>query len=261
MTTTGAQAWVAELYDDYVTATADIPYFLEEAKKTSGPVLELMAGTGRISLPLAEAGVDLTCVDLSGPMLARLRAKLAAKGLSVAAWEMDVAKLDLPERAYPLIILPFQSFAELLEPADQRSALERIAAHLADGGRFICTLHNPRVRRRTIDGQLRLLGTAPLSHREGTLLLWSVQQTEAGGAIVRAGQIYELYDQDGRMEEKRWLDVRFRLVEPSEFRSMAEAAGFRATTLYGDYDRTPFDEEQSPYMIWVLERATSRADS
>jgi|SRR5215211_3033659 len=261
MTTTGAQAWVADLYDDYVTATADIPFFLEEARNVSGPVLELMAGTGRISLPLAEAGGDLTCVDLSGPMLARLRTKLAAKGLSAVTCEMDVARLDLPERAYPLILLPFQSFAELRDPEDQRSALERISAHLADGGRFICTLHNPRVRRRTIDGQLRLLGAVPLSRRAGSLLLWSVQQAEAGGAIVRAGQIYELYDQDGRMEEKRWLDVRFRLVEPSEFRAMAEAAGFRVAALYGDYDRTPFDEEQSPFMIWMLERATPRAGS
>jgi SAM-dependent methyltransferase len=254
MTTTGAQAWVADLYDDYVTATADIPFFVEEARVVAGPVLELMAGTGRISLPLAEAGVDLTCVDLSGPMLARLRAKLAAKGLNAAVCEMDVASLDLAERRFPLILLPFQSFAELLDPEEQRAALGRIAMHLADGGRFICTLHNPRVRRRTIDGQLRLLGTVPLSRRTGTLLLWSVQQPDADDAIVRAGQIYEVYDEDGRMEEKRWLDVRFRLIEPSEFRSMAESAGFRVVALYGDYDRTPFDEDQSPYMVWVLKR-------
>ncbi|MGD9893069.1 MAG: class I SAM-dependent methyltransferase [Dehalococcoidia bacterium] len=255
MTTTGAQAWVADLYDDYVTATADIPFFLEAARGVAGPVLELMAGTGRISLPLAEAGVHLTCVDLSGSMLARLRAKLAAGGLRATVCEMDVARLDLAERAFPLILLPFQSFGELLDPQDQRSALDRIATHLADEGRFICTLHNPRVRRRTVDGQLRLLGTVPLSRRAGTLLLWSVQQSDAGSSVVRAGQIYEVYDRDGRLEEKRWLDVRFRLVEPAEFRSMAERAGFRVAALYGNYDRTPFDEEQSPYMIWVLERS------
>jgi SAM-dependent methyltransferase len=254
MTTTGAQAWVADLYDDYVTTTADIPFFVEARRAVSGPVLELMAGTGRISLPLAEAGVQLTCVDLSGPMLARLRAKMAARGLSVATHEMDVSALDLPGQTFPLILLPFQSFGEVLDPEDQQVMLRRIASHLADGGRFICTLHNPRVRRRTVDGQLRLLGTVPLSGRVGTLLLWSVQQPDAGGAVVRAGQIYELYDGEGRMKEKRWLDVRFRLVMPAEFRSMAEAAGLRVEAVYGDYDRAPFDEEQSPYMIWVLQR-------
>jgi 2-polyprenyl-3-methyl-5-hydroxy-6-metoxy-1,4-benzoquinol methylase len=68
VSTTGAQAWIADLYDVYVTTTVDVPFFLEELKTTSGPVLELMAGTGRLSLPLAEAGARLTCVDISGLM-------------------------------------------------------------------------------------------------------------------------------------------------------------------------------------------------
>ena len=63
---------VASLYDSYVTATFDVPFFLAEAKAVPGPVLELMAGTGRVSLPLVEAGVPLTCVDASGAMLSRL---------------------------------------------------------------------------------------------------------------------------------------------------------------------------------------------
>lgn len=254
MTTTGAQAWVADLYDAYVTTTADIPFFLAEARAAAGPVLELMAGTGRISLPLAEAGVPLTCVDLSEPMLDRLRSKLAGRRLTATTYAMDVSRLALPERDFALALLPFQSFGEIQAPEEQRAALAAVAGHLAPGGRFICTLHNPEVRRRTVDGQLRLLGTVPVPDRAATLLLWSHQQVEGDGAVVRAAQLYELYDGDGRLVEKRWLDVRFRLVEPAEFRAMAEAAGFRVVALYGDYERTPFDEHSSPYLIWVLER-------
>lgn len=116
MTTTGAQAWVADLYDAYVTTTVDIPFFVAQARAASGPVLELMAGTGRVALPLAAAGVALTCVDLSAPMLARLRAKLASRGLTAATYQMDVRELALPARDFALAILPFQSFAELLTP-------------------------------------------------------------------------------------------------------------------------------------------------
>lgn len=63
--------WVASLYDAYVTATFDLPFWLQHATAAKGAVLELMCGTGRISVPLAEAGVSLTCVDASAGMLAR----------------------------------------------------------------------------------------------------------------------------------------------------------------------------------------------
>ena len=252
--TTGAHEWVADLYDAYVTTDLDIPFFLSEVREAAGPVLELMAGTGRVSVPLVEAGTRLTCVDLSGPMLARLRAKLATRGLSATVVQSDVRTLALPERNFALALLPFQSFAELPTPDDQRGALAAIAAHLAPGGRFICTLHNPAVRQRAIDGQLRLLGTFPLPGQGQTLLLWSVQQRAPDSAVVRAAQLYELYGADGRLEEKRWLDVQFRLVERAEFQSLAEATGFRVLALHGDYERAPVGEESSPVMIWVLER-------
>lgn len=253
MTTTAAQAWVADLYDAYVTSTADIPFFVDEARRTYGPVLELMSGTGRVSLPLARIGVDLTCVDLSAPMLRRLSAKLAGEGLTATLVEANVAALQLPSREYTLALLPFQSFGELVHPADQRAALAAIAAHLLPGGRFICTLHNPNVQVGGVDGHLRLLGTYPLE-KNGTLALWSVQQRDADPAVVRARQFYELYDGEGRMTAKRMLDVRFRLVDADAFTELATAAGFRVDECFGDYDRTPFDPDESPYMIWVLRR-------
>lgn len=254
MNSTAAQAWVAGLYDAYVTTTADHAFFLAEVCAAGGPILELMAGTGRLSLPLAEAGADLTCVDLSGPMLDRLRAKLAAKGLHADVVEADIRELALPRRDFALAILPFQSFAELLTPEDQLAALARVAHHLAPDGRFICTLHNPVLRARTIDGQLRLLGSFPLPDRAATLLLWSTQQLLPDGVTVRAAQLYEIYDRDGRLSEKRRLDVRFRLVGRAEFEALARSVGFRVVALCGDYDRSPIADERSPCLIWTLAR-------
>lgn len=75
-----------------------------------------MAGTGRLSLPLVEAGVRLSCVDLSAPMLARLNAKLAARGLRAPTYVQDVRALDLPDRNFALALLPFQSFGNCLQP-------------------------------------------------------------------------------------------------------------------------------------------------
>ena len=64
---------VADVYDLYVTSDLDIDFYLEEAGKVQGRILELMCGTGRVSIPLLGAGVDLTCVDASEGMLARLK--------------------------------------------------------------------------------------------------------------------------------------------------------------------------------------------
>jgi SAM-dependent methyltransferase len=250
-----AIAWdqVARLYDTYVTATFDLPFFLREVAGAED-VLELMCGTGRVSLPLAEAGVHLTCVDAAPEMLAVLREKLARVPVArdnVRVVQMDVRQLALNQR-FDLVLVPFQSFAELVSPDDQREALARIYQHVCDGGRFICTLHNPPVRRQRADGQFRLLSRFP--QPEGTLLLWGLATYDTVTHLVEGMQFYEEYDAMGTLRRKSMLDVRFALIEREQFEALATGAGFRVAALYGDYDYAPFEDETSPFMIWVLEK-------
>jgi ubiquinone/menaquinone biosynthesis C-methylase UbiE len=80
---------VADLYDAYARTDFDVPFFCEEAEGCTN-VLELMSGTGRLSIPLLEAGVPLSCLDSSAEMLAVLRRKLAARQLSAPVFEMVV---------------------------------------------------------------------------------------------------------------------------------------------------------------------------
>jgi ubiquinone/menaquinone biosynthesis C-methylase UbiE len=93
---------VAHLYDAYVQTELDIPFFQDEAKKTGGAVLELMCGTGRVSLPLLEAGIDLTCVDSSAAMLDVFRGKLRERELMADLIEADVCNLSV-NRQFDLI--------------------------------------------------------------------------------------------------------------------------------------------------------------
>src|SRR5688500_12369029 len=130
---------IAEIYDLYVMADYDVPFFLSEIRQVQGPILELMAGTGRLSLPLIEAGATLTCVDSSQGMLDILSRKLAKRGLRADVHCMDVCRLDLPSH-FELAILPFQAFMEIVGEENQREALASVFRCLAPGGRFICTL-------------------------------------------------------------------------------------------------------------------------
>lgn len=242
---------VAELYDAYVQGDFDLDFFKREAGRTSGEVLELMSGTGRVSVPLIESGARLTCVDASRSMLDRLEEKLKRKGLRARVVQADVCELAL-DAFYDLIFIPFHSFAEITDEIQQRRALGRIYKHLTDQGRFICTLHNPAVRLKESNGQKKLLGRFPLTPGDDTLALWSQEQYDRDKRIVNGKQFYEIYDSSDRLRESSYLDIAFYAHDRASFESLAGDAGFRVVDLYGSYDRSAFDETISPVMIWVL---------
>jgi ubiquinone/menaquinone biosynthesis C-methylase UbiE len=244
---------VARFYDAYASFTFDIPFFVQEAAAAPAGVLDLMSGTGRVALPLLKAGASVTCVDSSPAMLARLREKLGRERLSAEIVEMRVQDLSL-SRQYSLIILPSHSFAELISAQDRDEALRRIYAHLDRDGQCICTLHNPAVRLRTVDGQLRLLGAYPMIEESRELLVWSSATQEAEDSVVQTFQFYEEYDLGGVLLRRTMLPLRFALIGRKAFEAAAASVGFTVLALYGDYDRSGFAEQSSPYMIWVLGR-------
>ncbi len=246
--------YVADLYDIYVPVTFDIDFFVKETKKSRGEVLELMSGTGRVSIPLLEAGVKLTCVDLSAESNAIFEKKLHRMGLKADVYKMDICELELPKK-FDMIIIPFHSFAHVTSLEDQRKALSHIRQHLLPGGTFICTLGNPKLRQQSVDGQLRLVRKYPLDDTQGLLLLWILENKSGGdNQIVEAMQFYEEYDAKGILKSKRLLELHFRLSSKDEFEKLAMDAGFRAKALYGDYSYSEFNEN-SPFMIWILENA------
>jgi len=167
---------IAHLYDTYVNAEFDIQFFIEETKFIPGEVLELMSGTGRVSIPLLKEKVKLTCLDSSAAMLGVLQDKLKEQNLFAQTVQMNICELSL-DKKFDMIIIPFHSFSEIVNPADQLSALEKIHDHLSNSGRFICTLHNPCTRLKVIDGHLRIIGKYPLKNDEGFLLLWNRNRT------------------------------------------------------------------------------------
>jgi SAM-dependent methyltransferase len=241
---------IAELYDRYVTADYDIPFFVSTLPLAQGgEVVELTAGTGRLSIPLIEAGARLTCVDLSPKMLDVLRRKLVARDLKAEVLCRNVCRLDLPSR-YALALMPFQAFMEIVDEAEQLATLRSVFACLEPGGHFICTLHNPTVRRLQVDGTMRAVGSFP--SYDGTLV---VSGSEAGGdPIVVRSQFFESFGLDGELRWKRLLSMRFALIGRDAFERMATDAGFRVAALMGDYSGGPFRPESSPVMIWTLER-------
>jgi SAM-dependent methyltransferase len=242
---------IANIYDAYVYDTFDVDFFLNECRKTDGNVLELMSGTGRVSIPLLESGIPLTCVDLSKEMLEVFRKRLKVKGLSAPVYQMDVCKLNLQQK-FDLIFIPFHAFAEIIDKHSQLQTLQAIKDHLNENGRFICTLHNPALRLKSIDGKLHLWRSSPLAQNQGTLMLWGLVNYDPDTHIVSGYQFYEIYDSTGLMQSKQFVEINFYMHQKNEFEEMLKSAGFKVQALYGDYSYGEFREDESLFMIWEV---------
>ena len=222
---------IYDVYDSYLTFTGDVPFWIESARKDAD-VLELMAGTGRISLPLVNAGVRLTCVERHYGMASVLARKVAANVICG-----DVTALPV-RRAFPQILLPFQGLSELVAREEREALFHEVAACLSRGGEFICTAHNPSVRARTLNGEWQTFGDAVEVRLRGTV--------ENG---IATGEQHVIVK--GTRREHR-LPIRFSLPPLDEITAMGEAAGLRVASVFGAYDRASYDAATSPAMIVVF---------
>lgn len=242
---------VAPFYDVYVTSSFDISFWLEEAKRKPGRVLELMAGTGRVSIPLIEAGVDLTCVDYAQELLNILKRKLEERCLSADVLHGDVRNLELGE-LFDLVFIAFHSFEELVSEHDQVLALRSASNVLSKDGRFVVSLHNPTTTIPRLDGSIRDLGCHLIPGTDRKLSVLGCYRYVSKNQVVEGMQCYVDRDGAGKIVKQIELPIRFRLTDEKTFRAMVQALGFGVEALYGDYDRSSFSEADSPYMIWTL---------
>jgi SAM-dependent methyltransferase len=244
---------VARYYDLYVQTELDLPFWVEEARRHPGRRLELMCGTGRISLAVLRAGFPLTCVDYSARLLDVFRGKLAREGLTAEVVQSDVRSLDLAG-SYNFAFIGFHAVAELVEEQDRLDALCSIARVLVEGGAFSCSLHNPAVRGPQLDGRWREFPPVPIASTGGVLRWRARMDYEASTGLAQGEQVYDELDCDGRCIAHVELPVRFRLIGLEAFEATARASGFEVVRVLGDYDRSPCDPWRSPYFLYELRR-------
>jgi len=248
--------WTAEIYDfeqarDW--GDRDVPFYLGLAAKFPGPVWELACGTGRVTLPLARKGVEVTGLDISPNMLAVARRKLAREVPEAQARlrlvEGNMADFSL-EGEFGLIFIAYRSFQALLTREEQRGCLEFCARHIGRGGRLAINVFNPRLSA-VLEGRAE-----PTREYPGP-----------GGGLVRQGGStdfdiadqslvwrarYECTAPDGQVTVREHV-LKLRYFFRFEMEWMLEACGFEVEALYGDFDRSKFTAE-SPEMIFVARR-------
>ncbi len=248
-------AELAAVYDAVYASTDDIAFWEATASTAvDGPILELGCGTGRILLPLARAGHEVTGLDLSAHMLDFCRAKVLSEPPEVRdrmrLLEADMTSFRLSER-FALVFCAFGGFHHLRTVEQQLACLEAARAHLLPGGMLVLDLINPDP---APGSSLSDSETAGPTDDETTAedLAWTDGRRVRGWATVveqhRAIQCndcevtYEITEADGTT---RRLSETFpmRFVFRYELEHLLARTGFRIVTLYGDYDRSPFVDE------------------
>ncbi|MYA59017.1 MAG: class I SAM-dependent methyltransferase [Chloroflexi bacterium] len=241
----------AERYDIFYEAApeGELDFYLNAIQRSRGSVLELGVGTGRIAIPAAAMGHDITGVDLNETMLDRAREKSSRAPLSgkLNLIRADMATLDLEKTDYDLIVIPAHTLALITDEKRQFATLKRCAYHMADDAKLIFNLFNPSDD---------LINDEPTE----TFLLGVVQDEERGLRHVLTGsnefdiasqtnlclQTIETLDASGAVIDREQLTVVFRYLHHHQVVQMLDRAGLRATSVYGEFDGsalTPDSEE------------------
>ena len=248
-------AW-ADVYDSvYSYVRDDIPFYVEEALAADGPVLELGCGTGRVTIPIATAGVDITGVDSSPAMLdvARRKAAVLPQGQRPQLVEGDMQALDLG-RKFSLVIIPFRGFLALMTVEDQISALSSISSLLAPGGRLVFDVFVPDLDMPVQEGDTSYHLRDVVDPETGRrLVLWHQSAYDNHAQVIDARIIVEELDETGTVERRYYRDFQLRYAYRWELHHLLTASGYTVDDLYGDFERTPFDEDSTD-MVWVATR-------
>jgi SAM-dependent methyltransferase len=226
---------IAGLYDPWSrSVTEDVDFYVAQARKSGGPVVELGVGTGRVAVPVAAAGIHVIGVDDSEGMLAVCRARAEEAGVSDLV-ELRTGDLRRPPvvELVPLVTCPFRALLHLESDGERLQTLRAVYRLLRPGGRFVFDVFAPSMD--------------------------DVEETN-GRWLEREPGIWERADWD---LERRVLtlavrgesgETAMRLAwrSPEEWRVLLERAGFEVEGMYGWFDLQPYNGGEDT--LWIARR-------
>jgi ubiquinone/menaquinone biosynthesis C-methylase UbiE len=226
---------IARIYDPWSrSVTEDVEFYVEEALASGGPIVELAVGTGRIAVPVAEAGVRVIGVDASAGMLEVARAFARERGVEELL-DLRLGDLRRPpvHERVPLVIVPFRSLLHMTTESDRLAALRAAGRLLEQEGRLVFDVFAPSgedietTHGRWIEREPGIFERADWNEQERTLTL-SVRGGESASTMTLA-----------------WLS-------PPEWQALLEQAGFAVEALYGWFDRRPYQGGEDT--VWIARR-------
>jgi SAM-dependent methyltransferase len=228
---------IAALYDPWsASVKEDVDFYVTEARKAGGPIVELGVGTGRIAVPTAQAGIAVIGVDSSDGMLEICRRSAEAAGVAELL-DLRLGDLRRPpvEERVALVTCPFRSLLHLSSNDERLDALGAVRDLLVPGGRFIFDVFAPsrddieETHGRWLEREPGIWERADWD-LQGRVLTLAVRG-EAGETLMRLS----------------WRS-------PDEWRHLLEQAGFEVVALYGWFDMRQYHGGEDS--VWIARRPT-----
>lgn len=237
-------------YDDYSVCydlvygskQEDVPFYLDMAKQTGGPVLELACGTGRVLLPLARAGFEVTGIDISQRMIDKLQAKLDKEPREVQS-RVALKCADMRDyrfsQKFKFVFCAFNSFLHLLTTDDQLACLRSVREYLADDGRLAINVFAPyHDRLARLSETITEVDRDPETGRDMVLTNITTRCPES-----QTMEAWECVDRIGDGGTVRRYPAKYTLcwIHNREMHLLLRLAGYEVVAVYGGYDKRPYD--------------------
>jgi len=251
----------AEFYDlVYETLRLkDTDFFIDYSRKSGGRTLELGCGTGRVLIPTATAGCEITGLDLSPYMLVKCREKLEKQPgevqKRVRLVEGNMTDFNTGE-VYSLVTVPFRPFQHLISVDEQKACLNCVSQHLTSEGLLIIDVFHPYPPRLVPDPKY----TAEIEDLPETELPdgRKLRRTSRIATFHRDQQYNDIeiiyyVTHPGGKTERLIHAFPMRYFYRYEVEHLLNLSGFKVVGLFGDFDRSSFSGD-SPEMIFVAEK-------
>ena len=241
---------VGEFYDLFAD-NADLPFFLEFARKTGSPILDLAAGTGRVSFALAQEGFEVVALEHSSSMMDVARKKLenSPKEVSSRITLVEGSMKDFSlDQKFSLIIVP-NSFIHLLTTHDQISTIQSVEEHLADDGIFILDIYpgEHQYEHATFEDAPARLPDGRTVTRSGTI------HSDIPTRLMRVEIRYTVKDIDSQVINEIDVVSGAALISKQEADQLIQRSGFHIEKEYGDFDKNPYTPD-SGRRIFILKQ-------
>jgi SAM-dependent methyltransferase len=235
------------IYDGMNSNIADLQFYKRWLPKNNDArILELCCGTGRLTIPIAKDGYDISGVDYTASMLEQAKEKASEGGLEVEFIEADIRTLDLPEK-YDLIFIPFNSIHHLYKNEDLFKAFRVVKNHLKAGGLFLLDCFNPNIQF-IVEGEKEQKEIAKYTTNDGREIM--IKQTMRYENKTQINRIEWHYFINGEFDSIQNLDMR--MFFPQELDSYLERIGFNIIQKFGGFEEEAFSDN-SEKQIFVCQ--------